>query len=99
MPKGSLAIQVLPINAGAKKDVFAAVDKAIAVIASSGVSYEVGPFETTMEGEIGMLWDLAMKAHRAVKDAGISSVITYIKLSESDDPMSIEEKVSKHRAR
>ena len=99
MPKGSLAIQVLPINAGAKQDVFAAVDRAIAVIAASGVKYEVGPFETTMEGEIPMLWDLAMEAHRAVKGSGISSVITYIKLSESDEPMTIEEKVSKHRAR
>ena len=99
MPKGSLAMQVLPINAGAKQDVFTAVDKAIAVIAASGVKYEVGPFETTMEGEIPMLWELAMEAHRAVKDSGISSVITYIKLSESDEPMSIEEKVSKHRAR
>ncbi len=97
MRNGSLAIQVLPLNAGAKEDVYKAVDKAIEVIKSSGVKYEVGPFETTMEGELDLLWATAYKAHRAVKDAGIGSVITYIKLAESDIPSTMDEKVSKHR--
>jgi uncharacterized protein YqgV (UPF0045/DUF77 family) len=95
--KGSLAIQVLPLNAGAKEDVYKAVDKAIAIISASGVKFEVGPFETTMEGDLELLWEIAYKAHRAVKDSGISSVITNIKLAESDVPSTIDEKVSKYR--
>lgn len=97
MKKGSLAIQVLPLNAGGKHDVYRAVDRAIEVIAASGARFEVGPFETTMEGDLEMLWETAYKAHRAVKDSGIGSVITYIKLAEADDPSTIDEKVSKYR--
>lgn len=98
MRRGSIAIQVLPMGVGPKEDVFRAVDKAIEVIKRSGVKYEVGPFETTMEGDIEKLWKIAYEAHRAVKDSGIKSVLTYIKMSESDEAYSIEEKVAKHRA-
>lgn len=97
MSNASLAIQVLPLDAGSKQGVIEAVDRAIAIISESGMEYEVGPFETTIEGEVGLLWDVAYKAHRAVKDSGVKSVLTYIKLSESDDPLSTEEKVAKHR--
>ncbi|OQB45831.1 MAG: hypothetical protein BWY00_01675 [Firmicutes bacterium ADurb.Bin153] len=98
MAKGSLAIQVLPMGTGSKQELYRAVDLAIEVIKESGVMFEVGPFETTMEGEIDILWAVAFKAHRAVKDSGIGSVLTYIKMSESDEPSSMEEKVAKHRA-
>lgn len=98
MRKGSIAIQVLPMGVAAKADVFKAVDKAIEVIRKSGVKYEVGPFETTIEGDIDQLWQIAYAAHRAVKDSGVKSVLTYIKMSESDEAYSIEEKVAKHRA-
>jgi len=98
MAKGSLAIQVLPMGMGSKQELYRAVDLAIEVIKGSGVRYEVGPFETTMEGDLDKLWDIAYRAHRAVKDSGIVSVMTYVKMSESDDPSSIEEKVAKHRA-
>jgi uncharacterized protein YqgV (UPF0045/DUF77 family) len=98
MGKGSIAVQVLPLNAGDKKDVYLAVDKAIEVIRNAGVHYEVGPFETTMEGDVQHLLDIAYRAHRAVKDAGIKSVITYIKMAESDEPSTISEKVDKYRA-
>ncbi len=98
MRRGSVAIQVLPLGLSNKEDLFKAVDKAIDVIKRSGVKYEVGPFETTMEGDIDKLWGVAYEAHRAVKDSGIESVLTYIKVSESEEPHSIEEKVAKHRA-
>ena len=48
MPRATLALQVLPLNA---PDALAAVDAAIAVIRDSGVSHEVGPMETTIEGD------------------------------------------------
>lgn len=98
MRKGSLAIQVLPLGISDKKEVYAAVDKAIEVIKASGARYDVGPFETTMEGDLDLLWDVAKAAHRAVKDSGVGSVITYMKVAESDDPSTIDEKVAKHRA-
>ena len=48
MPRATLALQVLPLNA---PDALAAVDAAIDVIRDSGVSHEVGPMETTIEGD------------------------------------------------
>ncbi|WP_235029786.1 thiamine-binding protein [Pediococcus pentosaceus] len=46
----SVAIQVLPIMEDEKKLV-AAVDQAIEYIKSTGVNYQVGAFETTLEGD------------------------------------------------
>lgn len=54
----SVAIQVLPMLEDDKK-VVAVVDKAIEYIQSTGVSYEVGAFETTLEGDYDQLsWKL-----------------------------------------
>ena len=97
MAKGSLAIQVLPMGTGSKQ-VVPRCGLAIEVIKESVSCLRLGPFETAMEGEIDILWAVAFKAHRAVKSSGIGSVLTYIKMSESDEPSSMEEKVAKHRA-
>ncbi|MGE5550819.1 MAG: MTH1187 family thiamine-binding protein [Bacteroidota bacterium] len=98
MPWGSVAFQVLPMTAGEKELVFAAVDRAIAVVDAAGVKYEVGPLETVMEGEIEELLALVYRAQAAVKEAGIKSVLTYVKIVNSDEPCSSEEKVAKYRA-
>ncbi len=40
------------------KDVYSVVDKAIEVVQQSGVRYEVGAMETTLEGELDVLLDI-----------------------------------------
>lgn len=97
MPWGSVAFQVLPLMQGSKEQIYAAVDRAIAVVAASGVKYEVGPFETTMEGELRELLDLVYRAQAACKEAGVPAVATYVKVFNSDTPGTIEEKVGKYR--
>ena len=53
----NVAVQVLPLA----EDVYPIVDRAIAVIARSGVSYEVGPMETVMVSQyLLMLFQLML---------------------------------------
>jgi uncharacterized protein YqgV (UPF0045/DUF77 family) len=74
------------------------VDAAIKVIIASGLPYEVGPFETTVEGELDQLMRLAQEAHTAVLATGAKQVITYMKLATGEDLGSSHEKTAKYRS-
>jgi uncharacterized protein (TIGR00106 family) len=89
----NVGVQVLPLV----EDVYPVVDKAIAVIAASGVKYEVGPMETVMEGPLDQLLEVAKAAHRACFEAGAGRVVTIIKIGDAANGTSIEEKVGKYR--
>ncbi len=89
----NVSVQVLPLV----EDVYPVVDRAIEVIAASGVKYEVGPMETVMEGPLDKLLDVAKAAHRACFEAGAARVVTIIKIGDAATGTSIEEKVGKYR--
>ena len=90
----NVGVQVLPLV----EDVYPIVDKAIEAIQASGVKYEVGPLETTLEGDdLDQLLEVAKSAHRACFKAGASRVVTIIKIAEAVEGTSIEEKTSKYR--
>jgi uncharacterized protein (TIGR00106 family) len=89
----NVSIEVLPLH----HDPYPIVDKAIAVIQESGVKYEVGPMETTLEGDLDELWEIVKKAHRACFVEGVAHVVTVVKIGESVHGTSIEGKVSKYR--
>ncbi|GMR09460.1 MAG: thiamine-binding protein [Anaerolineae bacterium] len=91
--KVTVAVQVLPLV----EDVYPVVDRAIQVIAQSGVQYEVGPMETVMEGQIDELLGIAKSAHLTCLEAGADQVVTIIKISDRADGTSIEETVGKYR--
>ena len=90
----NVGVQVLPLV----EDIYPVVDKAIAAIQASGVKYEVGPLETTLEGDdLDQLLEVAKSAHRACFKAGAKRVVTIIKIAEAVEGTSIEEKTSKYR--
>lgn len=89
----NVAVQVLPLV----EDVFPVVDKAIQVIAASGLRYEVGPMETVLEGPLDRLLQVAKAAHLACFTAGAERVITLIKIGDSLHGTTIDEKVAKFR--
>lgn len=91
----NIAVQVLPLH----EDVYRIVDRAISVIAESGVKYEVGPMETVMEGPLDTLLEVAKQAHLACFEGGAEKVVTLIKIGDSTTGTSIEEKVAKYRSR
>jgi len=95
MPIVNLALQVIP----ATKDVhpYTVVDKAIEVIQKSGVKYQVGPMETTMEGELDTLWEIVKQAQEACIKAGAERVMTYVKIEYCPSGVSMDEKLAKYR--
>jgi len=95
MGKIMMAFQVLPKVEDAR--LFEVVDEAIAVVAASGVKYEVGPMETTMEGEPDQLWAIIREAQDACVKAGASRVMTYIKMDYNPGWTTIDEKIQKYR--
>ncbi len=90
----NVGVQVLPLV----DNVYAVVDKAIEAIQASGVKFEVGPLETTLEGDdLDQLIEVAKSAHRACFKAGARKVVTIIKIADALEGTSIEEKVGKYR--
>jgi uncharacterized protein (TIGR00106 family) len=90
----NVGVQVLPLV----EDVYPIVDKAIEAIKMSGVKYEVGPLETTLEGDdLDQLLEVAKSAHRACFEAGARKVVTIIKIVDALEGTTIKEKVKKYR--
>ena len=96
-PTASIAFQILPKTSGDKKAI-EIIDKVIALVKKSGVTYEVGPMETTMEGDLDALFAIVRKAQDIVIKNGAEQVFTNVKiLVNSKGVMTISEKVTKHR--
>ncbi|MFQ3547394.1 MAG: thiamine-binding protein [Termitinemataceae bacterium] len=93
----AMAIQCLPMGLASKEATYAMVDKVIAVIAASGLSYEVGPFETVIEGPLPRLIELAAQVHTLMLQEGVPTAASYIKLWSGATMGSTEEKVGKYR--
>ena len=95
--RSALAIQCLPLGIMERDKAWTAVDKAIAAIDASGLSYTVGPFETVIEGPLDSLFAVAAAAHRALLEAGVPTAATYMKLWSGEDLGTSEEKTGKYR--
>ncbi|NGP46261.1 thiamine-binding protein [Bacillaceae bacterium SIJ1] len=93
----NLGFQVLPkMNPGESS--YDAVDRAIDVVAQSGVSYVVGPMETVMEGELNHLLQIVKQAQDACIAAGAHEVMTHVKIHyRPDGGVTLDEKISKYR--
>ena len=93
----SIALQTSPRGVDDKK-VIEIVDKVIALIKKSGVNYEVGPMETTMEGELETLLDIVKKAQYLAIKAGAKSVFSYVKIHYNPKGvLTMAQKTTKHR--
>lgn len=95
--KASVAIQVLP-EAETKEKLIYIVDRVIEYIASTGLSYYVGPFETTVEGDsYDELMEIVKNCQKVAIKAGCKSVSAYVKIRYNEDGvLTIDEKISKY---
>ena len=93
----SVAIQVLPKVDG-DEEVIRVVDEVIAYIKSTGLSYFVGPCETSIEGDYDELMEIVKECQHVAVRAGAKSVSAYIKVNyrPEGDVLTIEKKVTKH---
>ena len=96
--KASVAIQVLP-GVQDTKEVVRIVDEVIDYIASTGLHYYVGPFETTIEGEdYDQLMEIVKECQHVAVRAGAPSVSAYVKISYKPEGgvLTIDEQVTQH---
>ncbi|KPV41844.1 thiamine-binding protein [Alicyclobacillus ferrooxydans] len=96
MPNSHVAIQVVPMVPD-DIQMYEVIDKAIEVIANSGVRYEVGAMQTVMEGELDTLLEIVKQAQTACIDAGATEVVTQIAVHYRPGGVTIEEKLDKYR--
>ena len=97
--KASIAIQVLP-TAKDENELIRIVDEVIAYIQSTGLTYQVGAFETTIEGEsYDELMDIAKECLKVAVRSGAPKVSAYIKVvyRPDGDILTIEQKTSKYQ--
>jgi uncharacterized protein YqgV (UPF0045/DUF77 family) len=90
----NIALQILPTSKTVHP--YALVDKAIEVIANSGLRYKVTPFETVMEGTYDEIMEVVKLSQEACYASGADSLMTYVKIQSSTVDVSIEDKMEKY---
>ncbi len=97
MSKVNLSLQVIPNVAD--ELVYPVVDKVIAMIEKSGLTYEVGPMETTIEGELDELLEIVKKSQDVCVKEGATRVISMVKIDFKPEGVTINEKIGKYRTK
>lgn len=95
----SVAIQVLP-SVNDDEELCRIVDEVIDYIKSTGLRYEVGPFETTIEGEsYDQLMDIVKECQHVAIRAGAPKVAAYVKVvyEPDGDILTIDKKIGKYK--
>jgi uncharacterized protein (TIGR00106 family) len=95
MAKVNISLQVLPSVPEDK--IYPVVDKVIELIDRSGVRYEVGPMETTMEGNMDELLDIVKKAQEICVKEGAQRVISIVKIDYKPEGVTMDEKIGRYR--
>ncbi len=91
----SISIQILPMNTDTPT-VIKVVDKVIEYIQSCDVSMVVGPFETTMEGEIHQLLDI-LKNCILIAGEEHQHIFSNVKIAyHKQGVLTIDDKISKY---
>lgn len=96
--RASAAIQVVPAVQDQEK-MLQIVDAVIEYIKSTGLTYSVGPFETTIEGDdYGQLMEVIKNCQLVAVRHGCEKVSAYVKIVYRPDGgvLSIHEKTGKY---
>ena len=94
----SIAVQVLPMTAN-ENDVIKIVDHVIAYIDASGVNYQVGAFESTLEGDYDQLMSLLAQLPKVAAEIKYIPEMFYskINMSTTSDVLTIAKKTDKYK--
>ncbi|MBM7708351.1 thiamine-binding protein [Enterococcus lemanii] len=95
--EASVAIQILP-KVESTEEVVRIVDEVIDYIKSTGLTYQVGAFETSIEGDFDQLMTVVKNCQLIAVKAGAPAVSSYIKTvyRPEGEVLGIEEKTAKH---
>ncbi|CCJ66534.1 MULTISPECIES: thiamine-binding protein [Leuconostoc] len=94
----SIAVQVLPMTAN-ENDVIKIVDHVIAYIDASGVNYQVGAFESTLEGDYDQLMSILAQLPKVAAEITDIPVMVYskINMATTSDVLTIAKKTDKYK--
>lgn len=95
MANVNLSLQVLPVVPDS--EIYYVVDKVIEMIEATGLKFVVGPFETSIEGELDEMLEIVKKAQTICTDLGAERVVSIVKIDYKEEGVTIDEKVSKYR--
>lgn len=101
MINSSIAIQVLPKfeHGSSDQEIIRVVDAVISFIASLDLRYEVGPFETTVEGPYETLIEIIRRSNEICIEQGADQVYSYVKINYAPrrQILTIDEKTAKYK--
>ncbi|MFP3904624.1 MAG: MTH1187 family thiamine-binding protein [Armatimonadota bacterium] len=90
-----LDIRVLPLGTQTP-GVSGFITAAVKVVEQSGLSYEVTPMSTCVEGSLDELLDVARRMHEATFGDGVQRVVTIMTIDDRrDEDETLDEKVSR----
>ena len=94
----SIAVQVLPMTAN-ENYVIKIVDHVIAYIDASGVNYQVGAFESTLEGDYDQLMSILAQLPKVAAEITDIPVMVYskINMATTSDVLTIAKKTDKYK--
>ncbi|MBZ1516105.1 thiamine-binding protein [Leuconostoc mesenteroides] len=94
----SIAVQVLPMTADTE-EVIRIVDHVIAYIDKSGVNYQVGAFESTLEGDYDQLMNILKNLPKVAAEISDIPVMVYskINMATDSDVLTIAKKTDKYK--
>ncbi|WHH57816.1 thiamine-binding protein [Petroclostridium sp. X23] len=95
MPTANVSLQVIPNVKD--ENLYEVVDKVIEYIDSCNVKYEVGPMETTMEGELSKLLEIVKEVQDICAAEGATRVLSVVKIDYKPEGVTMDEKIGKYR--
>ncbi|MCG7339589.1 MTH1187 family thiamine-binding protein [Staphylococcus sp. ACRSN] len=90
-----MSIQIIP-KTPKGEDVIPYVDEAIQVIDDSGLTYRVGPLETTVQGEMNECLILIQKLNERMVELEVPSTISQVKFYHVPEGVTIETLTGKY---
>ncbi len=91
----NVSLQVLPVVS--EERIYSVVDRVIEMIEKSGVKYEVGPMETTMEGDLTHLLKIVKKAQDICVEQGADRIVSIVKIDYRKEGVTMDEKIRGYR--
>ncbi|WP_101772900.1 MTH1187 family thiamine-binding protein [Peptostreptococcus faecalis] len=91
-------IAVMPLRPyGSEEEMYKIVDACIDLIKDSGLKYEISANNTTVEGELDEVFELAKAVHQLPFELNCERVITIFRVDQKKGGITIDEKLKNHK--
>ena len=92
------SIQIVPVSKHTDVHSYALIDRAIAAIENSGLTWQVTPMETVVQGTYDEIMNVFKRAQEECLDAGADELVVHIRLHiDNRKDICFEDKTDKYR--